>query len=103
MRLFAFAACLLALSAPSGASDQEQSSVIVVSQSSPLRTTADVRSVVDRHKGGIYSVYARALRRDPTLQGKVVLSIAIAPDGTVTKCSVGSSTLNHPEFELSAC
>jgi TonB family protein len=50
--------------------------------------------VFDRNKGSIYSVYNRALRKDPTLQGKVVLKLTIAPSGKVTHCSLVSSELD---------
>ena len=49
--------------------------------------------IFDRNKGSIYSVYNRALRKDPTLQGKVVLKLTIAPSGKVTRCSIVSSEL----------
>jgi TonB family protein len=49
--------------------------------------------IFDRNKGSIYSVYNRALRKDPALQGKVVLKLTIAPSGKVTHCSVVSSEL----------
>ena len=50
--------------------------------------------VFDRNKGAIYSVYNRALRSDPTLQGKVVLRLTIAPTGQVTRCELVSSELH---------
>ena len=52
--------------------------------------------VFDRNKGSIYSVYNRALRKDPTLQGKVVLRLTIAPSGKVTLCELVSSELHDP-------
>ena len=50
--------------------------------------------VFDRNKGAIYSVYNRALRKDPTLQGKVVLQLTIAPSGKVIRCELVSSELH---------
>ena len=35
--------------------------------------------IFDRNKGAIYSIYNRALRQNPTLQGKVVLQLTITP------------------------
>ncbi len=65
----------------------------------PSRTYEEVSLVFDRNKGAIYSLYSRALRKDPTLQGKVVLEITIAPSGEVTACKVISSELNDARLE----
>ncbi|HHH47886.1 MAG TPA: TonB family protein [Gammaproteobacteria bacterium] len=65
----------------------------------PSRTYEEVSLVFDRNKGAIYSLYSRALRKDPTLQGKVVLEITIAPSGKVTDCKIISSELNDPRLE----
>ncbi len=50
--------------------------------------------IFDRNKGAIYSIYNRALRQNPTLQGKVVLKLTITPSGKVTECMVLSSELD---------
>ena len=52
--------------------------------------------VFDRNKGAIFSVYNRALRKDPTLQGKIVLELTIAPSGKVTRCVLVSNELQDP-------
>ena len=39
------------------------------------------------------------VRDNPSLQGKVVLELTIAPWGEVTNCRVLSSDLNDPELE----
>ena len=44
-------------------------------------------------------MYNRALRRDPTLQGKVVLELTIDPSGVVSNCKILSSELNDPDLE----
>ena len=44
-------------------------------------------------------MYARALRDNPALQGKVVLELTIAPSGDITAARIVSSDLNDPEFE----
>jgi hypothetical protein len=66
---------------------------------SASRTPDDVVRVVDKNKGGFYALYARALKGNPELQGTIVLSLSIAPDGRVTKCAVASSTLNDSALE----
>lgn len=63
------------------------------------RSLEDIQIVMDRNKSGLYSLYNRALRRDATLQGKVVLEITIAPSGEVTRCRIVSSQLNNAELE----
>ena len=63
------------------------------------RSTEDIQLVFDKYKGSIYSLYRRALRKNPALEGTVVLSMVIQPDGTVTKCEVVSSELNDADLE----
>lgn len=63
------------------------------------RSIEDIRLVFDRNKSAIYALYSRVLRQDPTLQGKVILKITIAPSGQVSACQVVSSELHSPELE----
>ena len=63
------------------------------------RSREEIERVFDRNKGAIYALYDRALRQNPTLQGKLVLRLTIAPDGTVTFCEVVSSELGDPDLE----
>jgi TonB family protein len=63
------------------------------------RSREEIERVFDLNKGSIYTLYNRALRRNPTLQGKLVLRLTIAPDGRVTSCEVVSSELMDPELE----
>jgi len=63
------------------------------------RSLEDVKLVFERHKGAIYALYNRALRDDPTLQGKLVLELKIAASGSVTGLRVLSSELQAPELE----
>jgi TonB family protein len=63
------------------------------------RSEEEIALVFDRNKGAIYSIYTRALRDKPDLQGKLVLELTIAPDGSITRCEVVSSELNDPELE----
>jgi len=65
----------------------------------PSRTYEEITLIFDRNKGGIFSLYSRALRKDPTLQGKVVLELTIAASGQVTSCKVISSELNNKALE----
>jgi TonB family protein len=63
------------------------------------RSLEEIRLVFERNKGAIYAIYNRALREDPSLQGKVVLELKIAPAGQVTGCRLVSSELKAPELE----
>ena len=63
------------------------------------RSREEIELVFDRNKGAIFALYNRALRNDPTLEGKLVLRLTIAPDGTVTFCEVVSSELGDPDLE----
>ncbi len=57
------------------------------------RSIEDIRRVFDANKGAIFAIYNRALRIDPSLQGKVVLELQIDPTGHVLDCRVVSSEL----------
>lgn len=57
------------------------------------RSIDEIQMVFDRNKNVIYAMYNRALRSNPTLQGKLVLKLTISPDGQVVDCSVVSSEL----------
>jgi TonB family protein len=63
------------------------------------RSADEIALVFTRNKGAIDAMYARALRDNPALQGKVVLEITIAPSGEITAARIVSSDLNDPEFE----
>jgi outer membrane biosynthesis protein TonB len=63
------------------------------------RSREEIERVFDQNKGAIYTLYNRALRNNPALQGKLVLRITIAPDGRVTFCEVVSSELNDADLE----
>jgi periplasmic protein TonB len=63
------------------------------------RSREEIERVFDANKGRIFTLYNRALRENPALQGKVVLRLSISPDGRVTHCEIVSSELNDPELE----
>ncbi len=63
------------------------------------RSIEEIQLVFDKNKSAIYSIYNRALRENPALQGKVLLKITINPDGRVLSCSLVSSDLHSPEVE----
>jgi protein TonB len=63
------------------------------------RGSEEIALVFTKNKAAIDSMYARALRDNPALQGKVVVEITIAPSGEITAARIVSSDLNDPEFE----
>jgi TonB family protein len=63
------------------------------------RSREEIELIFDRNTGRIYSLYARALRNNAELQGKLVLEFTIAPSGEVTMCRVVSSELKDPDLE----
>jgi protein TonB len=65
----------------------------------PSRSADEIALVFTKNKGAIDAMYARALRDNPALQGKVVLELTIAPSGDITAAHIVSSDLNDKEFE----
>lgn len=63
------------------------------------RSREEIELVFDRNKGAIFALYNRALREDPSLEGKLVLRLTIAPSGQVTMCEIVSSELGSPDLE----
>ena len=58
-----------------------------------------IDAVIKQHMNQIRYCYQRELTRDPNLSGKVTVFFVIAPDGTVSKSSVKSSTLGNAAAE----
>jgi protein TonB len=63
------------------------------------RGSEEIALVFSKNKGAIDAMYARALRDNPALQGKVVIEMTIAPSGEITAARIVSSELKDPEFE----
>jgi len=63
------------------------------------RSIEEIKLIFDMNKAAIYALYNRALREDPSLQGKVILKLTILPSGRVTACEVVSSDLRAPDLE----
>ncbi len=64
----------------------------------PSRTDEEIQIVFDRHKAALYRLYNRELRRDPTLQGQMVLRLTIDPDGSVSLCALQSTDMKAPQL-----
>lgn len=61
--------------------------------SAPLLSDEDIQIIFDRYKTSLYRIYQRELRKNPTLQGNIVLRITIEANGTVSSCTIESSDL----------
>src|SRR5579859_5651396 len=64
----------------------------------PGRTDEEIQIVFDRHKAQLYRLYNLELRRDSTLQGKMILRLTIEPDGSVSMCMLHGSNMNAPDL-----
>src|ERR1700722_110752 len=63
------------------------------------RSADEIALVFTKNKGAIDAMYARALRDNPALQGKVVIELTISPSGDITAARVLSPELNDKVFE----
>lgn len=72
---------------------------VVKGGGAPSRSREEIELVFDKNKGSIFALYNRALRRNPTLQGKLVLQLTIAPSGVVTAVEILSSELDDEEMQ----
>ena len=66
---------------------------------SKTRDLEKIQILFNRNKSGLFTMYNRELRKDASLQGKVVLSITIAPSVEVTNIRIVSSELGNPRLE----
>lgn len=58
-----------------------------------------IRQKMEEAKSRIFAIYNRALRKNPTLQGKVMFKLIIEPNGSVSDAEIVSSDLNDPDLE----
>lgn len=63
------------------------------------RETESIRKVLDANKGAIYAIYRKALRSDPSLQGKLTVNLQIEPNGSVSKVTLVFSELGAQDVE----
>lgn len=63
------------------------------------RSDEVIRRIMDKNKGAIFAIYNRALRKDPTLQGKHVFEMLIEPNGSISGVKLLSSELNNEALE----
>ncbi|AWB67366.1 hypothetical protein C2869_13365 [Saccharobesus litoralis] len=63
------------------------------------RSENALRRTLESNKASLYALYNRALRKDPTLQGKVLFEIEIQPDGSISRADITSSELGDAKLE----
>lgn len=63
------------------------------------RTADEIERVFQQNKGGIFNLYNRALRKNPSLSGQVVVELTIAPNGQVIAVNIISSELGDEKLE----
>jgi len=63
------------------------------------RAIEELNYIFDKYKGALQNIYQRALRKDPSLQGKVVFELTINAAGKVTKARIISSELGSKSLE----
>ena len=63
------------------------------------RSEDEIERVFQQNKGGIFNIYNRALRKNPSLAGQVVVELTIAPGGQVTAVKILSSELGDEALE----
>lgn len=63
------------------------------------RSEDEIKKTMMANYSAIDSIYQRALRKNPFLQGKVLFRIVIEPDGSVSECTVLESELNDESLE----
>ena len=84
---------------PSLAAGNGQSATRAGGSGKASRSADEIALVFAKNKGAIDAMFARALRDNPALVGKVVVELTISPSGDVTATRLISSELNDPEFE----
>lgn len=62
------------------------------------RHVDEIRRTLAESKGAVYSLYRRALRSDPTLEGKLTVKLVIEPDGSLSLVALIDSELDNTEL-----
>ena len=61
-----------------------ESSATTIQESLTRKRSADeIEHIFQKNQGSIFNLYNRALRKNPSLAGQVVIELTISPDGQV--------------------
>lgn len=63
------------------------------------RSAQGIRKTMDGSKGAVFAIYNRALRKNPTLEGRVTVRLVIEPNGKVSSAKIVSSQLGDSALE----
>ena len=63
------------------------------------RSEKSINLIVERLKGSLITLYNREKRKDPFLEGQLMVELVIEPSGSVSSCRIISSELNHAALE----
>jgi protein TonB len=67
---------------------------------SPTRTLEEVQLAFDRDKQRFYDIVSAYRHRKPgAASGRMIFSITVAPDGTISDCHLVVSTFSDTDFE----
>lgn len=72
-------------------------------QRSNERSEESIRYTNEKLKAPLYALYNRELRKDPFLEGRMLLEVVIEASGEVSYCRVMESGLNHKTLETKVC
>ena len=67
--------------------------------STDARSMSAINKVVSNEESRLRKVYESMLKRDPSLNGKLVIKFTIMPDGSVADVTIIKSTTNNPSFD----
>lgn len=62
------------------------------------RTMDSIRYTLEKNKGGIFTLYHRALSKTPGLNGKYTFELVIEPNGTISSLKLLSSELSDSQL-----
>ncbi len=65
----------------------------------PGRTLQEIQLAFDRNKGAITAIINRALRANPNLRGKIVVSFTVLPNGAMSNLTLVRSELGDTDVE----
>lgn len=72
---------------------------IVTDSNAWKRYDAEVEAAIRSYEGGLKYLYNNALRKDPSLKGRIKIKIVISSTGRAKEVAIVSSSLNFPELE----
>jgi hypothetical protein len=64
----------------------------------PSRSREEIEKVFEQNRGVINALYNKALRRNPSLRGMLVLKMSIEPSGIVSNYEIVSSEFEDDQF-----